>query len=114
MGYWLNHGTGDHRFRPHRTADLGVAERDSDAELLARMRAVISMLEDLNARRRQQGVVAAQRSPQSREERRRIRLHAMRLAWEKRGVPWDEAEAQRVLAEVESRGEVRMTRWPVR
>jgi hypothetical protein len=45
--------------------------------------------------------------PSTPEESRAARLKAMRIAWERRGRPWDEAEALRALAEIETRGETR-------
>jgi hypothetical protein len=40
-------------------------------------------------------------------EARAARLRAMRLSWERRGRPWDEQAALRMLAELETRGETR-------
>jgi hypothetical protein len=45
--------------------------------------------------------------PSTREESRAARLKAMRIAWERRGRPWDEQAALRMLAELEVRGETR-------
>ena len=69
-------------------------------------KAWIAEAQRLRARRdRDQG--AGDPRPSSRSEARAARLQAMRLAWERRGRPWDEREALRMLAEVEQRGEVR-------
>ena len=51
--------------------------------------------------------VAGDQRPPAPSESRAARLKAMRIAWERRGRPWDEAEAVRVLAELEVRGETR-------
>jgi hypothetical protein len=57
------------------------------------------------------------RSQQPAAERQRARLRALQIAWERRGMPWDEQAALRVLRESDAvrltRGEVRITRGGV-
>jgi hypothetical protein len=82
------------------------------AELLAQARAWVRRVEQLAGRANSPQPPEEDR-PQSPEENLAIRLKCMRLAWEKRGMPWDEGRARMMLADLAARGEVRVTRWPV-
>jgi hypothetical protein len=94
--------------------DLAWVEAKSIA-VIDQARAWIADVERLKAQRDQRdrqppGVKITPPTPEpgsTREESRTARLKAMRLAWEKRGRPWNEAEALAMLADLEARGETR-------
>jgi hypothetical protein len=120
--YWTSHGTGSRwgsqaparRAAPLRHQHPAPASNDDArvAELLAQARAWVHRVEQLAARGHSPQPPEEDR-PQSPEENLAIRLKCMRLAWEKRGMAWDEARARVMLADLATRGEIRTTRWPV-
>jgi hypothetical protein len=86
-----------------RDADLAAIEAQSMA-IADQARAWIREAQRLRASR---GRADGDLRPSTRSESRAARLRAMQLAWEKRGRPWDEQAALRMLAELEQRGETR-------
>jgi hypothetical protein len=96
------HGTG------HRTADRRAVV-DDDAQLAAEVQDAIATLADLNERRRAREAEAERdrQPPQPASEIRRARVRALKLAYESRGLAWNESEALARLAEVEGRGIIR-------
>jgi hypothetical protein len=100
----------------YRTGDLAWVEAKSMA-VADQAKAWIREAERLRAQRDQRDRQPPESEglrPSTREESRVARLRAMRLAWEKRGRPWNEAEARTMLAELEVRGEVRGMRGQLR
>jgi hypothetical protein len=96
----------------YRPGDLAWVEAKSVA-VADQCKAWIAQAERLIAQRDQRDQRDRQPSesedlrPSTRSEATAARLRAMQLAWEKRGRPWNEAEARAMLADLEVRGETR-------
>jgi hypothetical protein len=101
-GYFARHETG----RGHRTASRAPHDEDQDSQLIEEARDVIASLEDLREQRRAREA-PPDLPPQPASEIRRARVRALRMAYESRGLVFNEAEALARLAEVERRGVIR-------
>jgi hypothetical protein len=94
---------------PHRVAPRLVVDVDQgdDDALIRELRGAIALLTEVNERRRAREAPPDLPPAQTPEQIRQSKLRAMRLGWERRGIPRDERRALAMLAEVAARGIIR-------